>query len=177
MTVLGDQHDILNADAAPVGDVDARLDGGDHARLERFGLWRLVAPADRRPLVDVEADAVALKQSPCRRRRCSRGQRPLRAQECPGGCRRSPFFRFQDDVVDRPTVARQDNGAREVGVVTVDERPCRSRSCDLLPKARHQGDDEGRAALVEAPTMWRRRCWAPRSRMAFSIIQAASDSV
>src|SRR5688500_6144132 len=53
---VGDQHVVLDADASFAGDVDARLDGDDHARAELFVTARL---AHGRQLVDLAADAVA----------------------------------------------------------------------------------------------------------------------
>ena len=53
--VGGHQHIVLDPDSAPIGQVDARLDRDDHARLKR-DLGFLAEP---RGLVDIHAQAVA----------------------------------------------------------------------------------------------------------------------
>src|SRR3954447_593181 len=63
---FGDDHRVLDADAAVLGEIDTRLDGdhvADGQRISRGG-------AHRRRLVDVEADAMA--------RRVLEGVHPIR---------------------------------------------------------------------------------------------------
>src|SRR5919108_1642669 len=53
--LLGDRHDVLDADPEPSGEVDPRLDGEAHPGPERLA----VAGHEVRLLVHVQADPVA----------------------------------------------------------------------------------------------------------------------
>ena len=123
--VLGDDDHILNAHAALAGDVDARLHRDDHARRAD----RVVESREARPLVDLEADAVAEAVAErARVRRLDDVARDLvdvaaahaRVHRVDRG-----ELRLQDRVVDRLLLVAhmaERHGARHVGMVALEHR-------------------------------------------------------